>query len=84
MLGFYGILVITSSGQFHSLTAISSSLAAVLGFPAQVRQVSMIRPSTQLSTGAGQVRQRQQWAPRTNRSTFRSILASGRSGLSDS
>ena len=78
MLGFYGMLDITSSTQFHSLTAISSSLAAVLGLPAQARQVSMIRPSTQLSTGAGQLRHRQQCAPlRTNRFTLRFIVASG-------
>ena len=77
MLGFYGMHGITASIQFHSLTAITSSLAAVLGLPAQIRQVSMIRPATQLSTVAGQVRHKRQCAPRrTNRSTFRFIVTS--------
>jgi hypothetical protein len=56
MLGFYGILVAMSSIQFPSLTAISSKLAAVLGLPAHARQVSIMRPATQLWTDVGQVR----------------------------
>ncbi len=67
-----------TSSQFHSTEAISSSRAGVLGFPAQVRQQSMIRPATQFSTGAGQVRHRQQCAPLwTKRLTFHSIVAAG-------